>query len=252
MVSAFFIFLSVFTHKTTRQFYWCIHWECFGGCTCECQSWQKATSHVWYLVHSEWQKSHPSHGIPHFSSTISKLTKGHKAVLTEHGLYESNLHGKCAKKCVLETCCNKYILESQPDFWAQKSLMQETIEAGSHLCLILPKFHCKLNFIEFFLGAVKYLHDNCDYTFDTLKENMPMASESVGLHTIWCWEHHMFCWMEAYFSGWGTTETPQQVEKFNATTYWSHRCLPIVHDWLAHLFPHTSNQYKHFQKLSYA
>ncbi|KAF9489276.1 hypothetical protein BDN71DRAFT_1530069, partial [Pleurotus eryngii] len=38
------------------------------------------------------------------------------------------------------------------------------------------QFHCELNFIEYFWGMVKkYLCDNCDYTFKTLKENMPKA-----------------------------------------------------------------------------
>ena len=121
------------------------------------------------------------------------MPKGIKAVLTECGLYQSNLCGKCARKCVSEDCCNKQILEYQPDFQGQKSLVQETIEAPGHLCLILPKFHYKLNFIEFFWGAVKkYLRDNCDYTFDTLKENMPKALESVSVQTIRHWEHCMF------------------------------------------------------------
>ena len=103
-----------------------------------------------------------------------------------------------------------------PLFQGQKSLVQETIEALGHLCLILPKFHCELNFIEFFWGAVKkYLHDNCDYTFDTLKENMPKALESVSVQTIQCWKHCMFQWMEAYCSGLGTTEAQQQAKKFS-------------------------------------
>jgi hypothetical protein len=38
----------------------------------------------------------------------------------------------------------------QPDFQQQKSLVQEVIEAAGHLCILLPKFHCELNFIEFF------------------------------------------------------------------------------------------------------
>jgi hypothetical protein len=70
--------------------------------------------------------------------------------------------------------------EEKPDFQEQKSLVQEVIEAAGHLCILLPKFHCELNFIEFYWGAVKkYLHDNCDYTFNTLKENMPKALKSV-------------------------------------------------------------------------
>ncbi|KIM53567.1 hypothetical protein SCLCIDRAFT_91629, partial [Scleroderma citrinum Foug A] len=52
-------------------------------------------------------------------------------------------------------CCNKWILELQPDFQAQKSLVQETIEATGHMCIFLLKFHCELNFIEYFWGKVK-------------------------------------------------------------------------------------------------
>ncbi|TFK48662.1 hypothetical protein OE88DRAFT_1646799 [Heliocybe sulcata] len=73
----------------------------------------------------------------------------------------------------------------QPDFQAQTSLIQEAIDAAGHLCIILPKFHCELNFIEFFWGAVKkYLQENCDYTFDMLKANLPKALASVQLQTI--------------------------------------------------------------------
>ncbi|KZT64806.1 hypothetical protein DAEQUDRAFT_657871, partial [Daedalea quercina L-15889] len=52
-------------------------------------------------------------------------------------------------------CCAKHILDLQPDFEAQCSLVQETIKEAGHLCLFLPKFHCELNPIEFFWGAVK-------------------------------------------------------------------------------------------------
>jgi hypothetical protein len=45
--------------------------------------------------------------------------------------------------------------------------------------------YCELNFIEFFWGAVKrYLHEHCDMSFDTLKENMPLALTSVKFATI--------------------------------------------------------------------
>ena len=104
---------------------------------------------------------------------------------------------------------------------------QETIEAANHLCLFLPKFHCELNFIEFFWGVVKkYLRDNCDYTFDTLKENLPKALCSVHIHTIRRWEHRIFRWIEAYRSGLGTREAQVQVRKFSSTMYKSHRCIP--------------------------
>ena len=72
------------------------------------------------------------------------------------------------------------IMENQPDFLEQRSLVQEVIEEAGHLCIVLPKFHCELNFIEFFWGTVKrYLRECCDMSFDTLKINLPHTMESV-------------------------------------------------------------------------
>jgi hypothetical protein len=119
---------------------------------------------------------------------------------------EDGLVMKCNPKCSRDAteCCAKRIIELQPDFKAQKSLVQETIEAAEHLCLasVLPKFHCKLNIIEYFWGCVKrYLQEHCDYTFTTLKENIPDALASVDVICIWKWQNHMFRWVDAYWSG---------------------------------------------------
>ena len=85
-------------------------------------------------------------------------------------------------------------------------MIQESIEASGHLCIFIPEFHCELNFIEFFWGAVKkYLWENCDYTFATLKENLPKAMEAVELATIRRWEHHMHRCLEAYRAQMSTT-----------------------------------------------
>jgi hypothetical protein len=61
----------------------------------------------------------------------------------------------------------------------------------------------------------KYLRDHCDYTFNTLKENMPKALASVPLQTI-----------RAYRSGLGTKDAQIQVRQFSSTTYKSHRRIP--------------------------
>jgi len=154
--------------------------------------------------------------------------KGIKHVLTERGIVHPGLRGKC-KKCDLESesCCLKRILENQPDFLAQRSLVQEVIEAAGHMCIFLPKFHCELNFIEYYWSAVKkYLRDHCDFTFDTLKANMPKALEAVQVSTIRKWEHRMYRWMDAYRSGLGTTDAQKQVRKFSSTKYRSHRRIP--------------------------
>ena len=129
--------------------------------------------------------------------------KGMKQVLFERG-YTQRLRMVCKKGCTdgALQCCAKKILEHEPDFKSQKSLVQEVIEAAGHLCIFLPKFHCELNFIEFFWGAMKkWLRDHCNYTFETLKANLLLAMDSVKLTTIRLWEHRMVHWMAAYSSG---------------------------------------------------
>jgi len=132
------------------------------------------------------------------SSTPSKLTTPETCCQTRtpvhptlpsslNCLWHLKLRGKCKTKCQLGAtdCCGKQILELQPDFKEQKSLVWEVIENAGHICIFLPKFHCELNFIEFYWGKVKrYLRDHCDYSFQTLKENLPHALASVELKTI--------------------------------------------------------------------
>ena len=62
--------------------------------------------------------------------------KGIKIVLAEHRIIHPGLCGQC-KKCDLESesCCLKRIFENQPDFLAQRLLVQEVVEAASHMCI---------------------------------------------------------------------------------------------------------------------
>ncbi|KAH6905763.1 hypothetical protein BKA70DRAFT_1107273, partial [Coprinopsis sp. MPI-PUGE-AT-0042] len=62
----------------------------------------------------------------------------------------------------------------------------------------------------------------CDYTFDTLKENMPKALASVGLQTIRKWEHRMKRWMSAYQEGLSTRDAQFKVKEFSSAKYRSH------------------------------
>ena len=159
----------------------------------------------------------------------SNKPKGIKFILTKHGHYQFKLHGKCQSQCKDDAtvCCNKRILELEPDFQAQKSLVQETIEDAGHLCLFLPKFHCELNFIEFFWESVrKYIWENCGGTFEMLKKNLPLALQSVQLSTICLWEHHTHRWMNAYRAGLDTKAAQVQVWEFSSKKYKSHRRVP--------------------------
>ena len=134
----------------------------------------------------------------------------------------------CAKtqSAVLKQPAAVQLMSLQPDFQAQWSLVQETIEAAGHLCIFLPKFHCELNFIEFFWGAVKkYLREHCNYSYSGLQENILKALESVELSTIRKWGHHMIWWMHAYRGG-KTGKVQKQVKQFSSWRYDSHRCVP--------------------------
>ncbi|CAK5263642.1 unnamed protein product [Mycena citricolor] len=153
--------------------------------------------------------------------------KGMKAVLQERGLWNPSLKMRCKDSCLTKSCCAHSVLTHEPDFQQQRSLVQETIENARHLCIILPKYHCELNFIEFFWGAVKrYLRDNCDYSFDTLRANMPKALESVKLSTIRKWEHRTFRWLEAYSVGLDAKDAQKRVKEFSSHRYKSHRRVP--------------------------
>lgn len=145
----------------------------------------------WYLRNG--QKVTQAMIFPPDHATYPDTPKGMKQVLHERGLWRNNMRAECSRpKCDPEAtdCCARQLISLQPDFLGQKSSVQEVIEAAGHLCIFLPKFHCELNFIEFFWGAVKkYLWDHCDYTFDTLKKNLPKALASVEIKTIRRWEH---------------------------------------------------------------
>jgi len=153
--------------------------------------------------------------------------KGIREVLMERELWRDKLRMQCKGGCISNSCCAKRILEVQPDFKAQRSLVQEVIEEAGHLCLFLPKFHCELNYIEFFWGAVKrWLRDNCDYTFQGLQENLPKAMKAVELDTIRKWEHRMYRWMDAYRGGLSACDAQFKVKAFSSRKYTSHRRVP--------------------------
>ena len=65
------------------------------------------------------------------------MPKGMKQILHECGIDTRGLRMICKEKCHGEatSCCTTRTWESQPDFKAQKSLVQEVIEAAGHLCI---------------------------------------------------------------------------------------------------------------------
>ncbi|EJF62740.1 hypothetical protein DICSQDRAFT_30294, partial [Dichomitus squalens LYAD-421 SS1] len=94
-------------------------------------------------------------------------------------------------------------------------------------CIFLPKSHCEINFIEYFWGAVKHwLQEHCDYTFETLRENMPKALRSVSVELLRKWEHQAWRCIDAYAEGLGACKAQYKVKEFSSRRYKSHRRIP--------------------------
>ena len=52
-------------------------------------------------------------------------------------------------------CCALRILEAQSDFANEISLLEQVVREAGHQVIFYPKFHCELNYIEYFWAAVK-------------------------------------------------------------------------------------------------
>lgn len=157
--------------------------------------------------------------------------KGLKAVLEERGLFQPRMSLDCSKAkktCLTDnTCYARRVMGAQEDFKSQRSLVQEVVEEAGHMCIFLPKYHCELNFIEYFWAAVKRdLREHCDYTFEGLNSRMESALASVTVETIRKWEHRMWRWIEAYSEGLSCKDAQMKVRQYSSTRYKSHRRVP--------------------------
>jgi hypothetical protein len=132
-----------------------------------------------------------------------QVPKGIKRVLEERALFRDGLRMECKKEwtdengkkhtkrgCVdgVEDCCGRRILESQPDFREQKGMVEEEITRHGHLVMFYPKFHCELNWIEYFWGDGKRrTRQLCDYTFNGLRKTVPEVLETTEEVRILRW-----------------------------------------------------------------
>jgi hypothetical protein len=101
--------------------------------------------------------------------TMPGWFKGSETIIRERGLWPAGgLRAACKDGCPAHAvaCCCRRVLFLQPDFVAQKSQLQEYIESRGHICDFYPKFHCELNFIEQYWGAVKFRYRATAHTKD--------------------------------------------------------------------------------------
>ena len=154
--------------------------------------------------------------------------KGLKVILQERGLWHQGLRLRCGnsqKNCKLDTpggCCARGLLSIQEDFRAQKSLVEEVIEEAGHLVLLYPKFHCELNWIEYFWGAAKwYTRKHCRYGIRELREKVPEGLKYAERFIGKFWGRSLRL-MEGYRAG---IEWAERSKK-----YASHRRVPVHSD----------------------
>ncbi|CAG8706927.1 9613_t:CDS:2, partial [Cetraspora pellucida] len=112
--------------------------------------------------------------------------------------------------------------EREPDFVNQKSLLEKIVEEAGHKIIFYSKFHCELNYIESYWGAVKVnTCANCDYSFKSLKNIVPMALDSVSLIQIRKFSRRSLHYMSAYRLGLSVKQAAFAVKKYK-----SHRRIP--------------------------
>ena len=125
--------------------------------------------------------------------TMPGWFKGMENIIRERGMWpENGLNAQCEGfKCVpgRVDCCCRCLLFSQSDFIAQKSQLEEYITSCGHICDFYPKFHCELNFIEQYWGAVKFHYRSSLKTsdMDTMEKNVLACLDAVPLLHIRRW-----------------------------------------------------------------
>ena len=146
--------------------------------------------------------------------------KGIQTILTERGLWKSNLRLFCGVKKTIVTnddCCARHILAAQEDFKVNKPLLQEVIESMGHKVIFYPKFHPELNFIEQYWGAAKrYTRQHCDYTWNGLKETLPSAFDSISLQTIRKYALRSKRFMDCYRKGLEGRQAEFAIKKYKS------------------------------------
>ncbi|RIA82539.1 hypothetical protein C1645_835213 [Glomus cerebriforme] len=117
----------------------------------------------------------------YFDEKLRGKPKGMRQVLEERQLMKPGLTGYCRNNESKDTqCCMRHILENQPDFLAQKGMIQEVIEEQGHK---------------------KYSRKNCDYTWTGLQRVVPIALNQVPLSHIRAFARKSYRYMDAYRKG---------------------------------------------------
>lgn len=121
------------------------------------------------------------HGVP----------RGLKDVLIERRLFEEGM----VKEDMIE------VLNMQPDFRAQQTIVQEMAAKRGHRVLYSPKGYCELSAIEFGWKAAKDQLYGQKLTAAELAERFPAELDKIPMAVIRSWFDHCRAYLRAYEQG---------------------------------------------------
>ena len=165
--------------------------------------------------------------------------KSIKKILEERGLWPTTGYALDCSECKKPmkddpdrrdrtTCCARRVLASQPDFVAQRSMLEETAELLGARVIFLPKFHCELNPIEYLWGyAKKLVRMQSDGTRNTLLQLVPTTLRSCPLSTIRRWYARMWKMVFLYSQESLGTVIDARLCQYLSKKYKSHRDIPV-------------------------
>lgn len=140
---------------------------------------------------------------------LREKPKGLRVILQERGLWRHELHLQCGtaqSACNLQKpdgCCARGLMSIQPDFVAQKNMLEEAVVARGYMAILFPVFHCELNWIEHFWGAAKYwVRKHYLYHIQGLREEIPRGLQ-YGQNFIWKYWNKTHKIMQLYREGEG-------------------------------------------------
>jgi hypothetical protein len=130
--------------------------------------------------------------------------------------YEARTADRCETGKV---CCALRVLEAECDFRNEKSMLETVILQAGHEVIFYPKFHCELNYIEYYWAALKrYTREHCKYTFSEFEKTVLDAMDSVDIKTIRRFADRSKRWLMAYING-----LTEEQRAFAEKEYKSHR-----------------------------
>jgi hypothetical protein len=120
-------------------------------------------------------------------------------------------------------CCLRKILYMEPDFQAQKSMLDEHCAEWGYKVIFFPKFHPELNFIEQCWGYAKRVYRMFPESSseEDLERNMLEALESVPLASMRRFAVRSSRFADAYFHGLDGADAAWANKKYRG-----HRALP--------------------------